>query len=180
MTILRLPYAMMIGTLIGFTALIPIAGAYIGAGVGAFMILTVSPVQALVFLIFIVILQQLEGNLIYPKVVGNSIGLPGIWVLAAVTVGGGLGGIVGMLISVPVTATVYKLLFEYLGKKEEAMGIKAIEEKPVKKESKKLLNFKKKQPEKKKEKAKSNKISVIKIIAIIDGVVNIFCHIPAS
>ena len=95
MSLLRLPYAMMIGTLIGFTALIPVAGAYIGAGVGAFMILTVSPVKALIFLIFVVILQQLEGNLIYPKVVGSSIGLPGIWVLAAVTIGGGLMGIPG-------------------------------------------------------------------------------------
>lgn len=90
MLILQLPYAAMIGAFIAFTALIPVAGAYIGAGVGAFMILTVSPVKALIFLVFIVILQQLEGNLIYPKVVGSSIGLPAIWVLAAVTVGGGV------------------------------------------------------------------------------------------
>lgn len=110
MTILRFPYAMMVGTLIGFTALIPVAGAYIGAGVGAFMILTVSPVKALAFLVFIVILQQLEGNLIYPKVVGSSIGLPGVWVLAAVTIGGGLMGISGMLIGVPITAALYQLL----------------------------------------------------------------------
>lgn len=110
MTILRLPYAMMIGTLIGFTALIPVAGAYIGAGVGAFMILTVSPVQALIFLIFVVILQQLEGNLIYPKVVGSSIGLPGVWVLAAVTIGGGVMGIPGMLLGVPTVAAVYQLI----------------------------------------------------------------------
>lgn len=157
MTILRLPYAAMSGVLVGVTALIPIVGAFLGAGISAFIICTENPMQALIFLIFLVILQQLEGNIVYPKVVGNSIGLPGIWVLAAVTVGGGLGGIVGMLISVPVTATIYKLLFEYLGKKEEAMGIKAIEEKPAEKESKKLFNFKKKQPEKKKEKAKSNK-----------------------
>lgn len=110
MSILRLPYAMMIGTLIGFTALIPVAGAYIGAGVGAFMILTVSPIQALIFLVFIVILQQLEGNLIYPKVVGSSIGLPGIWVLAAVTIGGGLMGIGGMLLGVPTAAALYQLI----------------------------------------------------------------------
>ena len=110
MSILRLPYAMMIGTLIGFTALIPVAGAYIGAGVGAFMILTVSPIQALVFLVFVVILQQLEGNLIYPKVVGSSIGLPGIWVLAAVTIGGGINGITGMLLGVPTAAAVYRLV----------------------------------------------------------------------
>lgn len=110
MLIFRFPYAVMIGTLIGFTALIPVAGAYIGAIVGALMILTVSPWQALLFLIFLVILQQLEGNLIYPRVVGSSIGLPGIWVLAAVTVGGGLLGIGGMLLGVPLTATLYRLL----------------------------------------------------------------------
>lgn len=116
MTILRFPYAMMIGTLIGFTALIPIAGAYIGAGVGAFMIMTVSPVQAVGFLIFIVVLQQLEGNLIYPKVVGSSIGLPGVWVLAAVTVGGGILGIPGMLVGVPATAAIYQLIKQDLKK----------------------------------------------------------------
>lgn len=116
MAIFRLPYATMIGALIGFTALIPVAGAYIGAGVGAFMILTVSPVKALVFLIFIVILQQLEGNIIYPKVVGSSMGLPGIWVLAAVTVGGGVMGIPGMLLGVPLTATVYRLLKDDVNK----------------------------------------------------------------
>ena len=121
MTILRLPYAMMIGTLIGFTALIPVAGAYIGAGVGAFMILTVSPVQALIFLVFVVILQQLEGNLIYPKVVGSSIGLPGVWVLAAVTIGGGIMGIPGMLLGVPTVASVYQLVRNDLNKEK---GIK--------------------------------------------------------
>ena len=157
MKILQLPYAAMSSVLVGVTALIPIVGGFLGAGISAFIICTENPMQALIFVVFLLILQQLEGNIVYPKVVGNSIGLPGIWVLAAVTVGGGLGGIVGMLISVPVTATIYKLLFEYLGKKEEAMGIKAIEEKPAEKESKKLFNFKKKQPEKKKEKAKSNK-----------------------
>lgn len=110
MAIFRFPYAMMIGVLIGFTALIPVAGAYIGAGVGAFMILTESPIQAVLFLIFIVVLQQVEGNLIYPKVVGSSIGLPGIWVLAAITIGGGLMGVMGMLLAVPVVATIYRLL----------------------------------------------------------------------
>ena len=110
MWIFRFPYAMMIGVLIGFTALIPIAGAYIGAGVGAFMMLTESPLTALLFLVFIVILQQLEGNLIYPRVVGSSIGLPGIWVLAAITIGGGLMGVLGMLLAVPVVAAIYKLV----------------------------------------------------------------------
>ena len=110
MMLFRFPYASMVGTLVGFTALIPVAGAYIGAGVGAFMIFTSSPLQALLFLIFIGVLQQLEGNLIYPKVVGSSIGLPGIWVLAAVTVGGGVLGIGGMLLAVPLTATFYQIL----------------------------------------------------------------------
>lgn len=110
MLVLRFPYAPMIGAFIGATALIPIVGAYLGAAVGAFMILTVDPLKALLFLLFIVVLQQLEGNLIYPRVVGSSIGLPGIWVLAAVTVGGGLGGIGGMLLGVPVAATAYKLI----------------------------------------------------------------------
>lgn len=112
MFLLRLPYAAMVGALIAFTALIPVAGAYIGAGVGAFMILTVSPGKAVVFLIFIVVLQQLEGNLIYPRVVGSSIGLPALWVLAAVTVGGGIMGIGGMLLGVPIAATAYQLLRE--------------------------------------------------------------------
>ncbi|MBQ4353514.1 MAG: AI-2E family transporter [Clostridia bacterium] len=112
MLIFRFPYATMIGALIAFTALIPVAGAYIGAGVGAFMILTVSPFKALMFLIFIVVLQQLEGNIIYPRVVGSSIGLPGIWVLAAVTVGGGILGVGGMLVGVPLAAALYRVVRE--------------------------------------------------------------------
>ena len=118
MVILRLPYATMIGALIAFTALIPIAGAYIGAGVGAFMILTVSPMKALIFLIFLIILQQFEGNVIYPRVVGTSLGLPGIWVLFAVTVGGGLYGVVGMLLGVPLVAAIYRLVKEDLARRE--------------------------------------------------------------
>lgn len=110
MTVLKLPYASTIGTLIGATALIPVVGAYIGAVVGVLMIIVVDPFKALVFVVFLVILQQLEGNIIYPKVVGSSIGLPGMWVLAAVTVGGGIGGVGGMLIGVPAAATVYRLV----------------------------------------------------------------------
>ena len=110
MLLFQFPYASMVGTLIGFTALIPVAGAYIGAGVGAFMIFTVSPLKALLFLVFISVLQQLEGNLIYPRVVGSSIGLPGIWVLAAVTIGGGVLGIGGMLLAVPLAAACYQML----------------------------------------------------------------------
>ena len=121
MLLFQFPYASMVGALIGFTALIPVAGAYIGAGVGAFMIFTVSPVKALLFLIFISTLQQLEGNLIYPKVVGSSIGLPGIWVLAAVTIGGGVLGIFGMLLAVPLAATFYQVLRNDVVKRNAAL-----------------------------------------------------------
>ncbi len=120
MFILQIPYAPMIGALMGFTALIPIVGGFIGAGVGAFLILMDSPIKALVFVIFVIILQQIEGNLIYPKVVGRSLGLPGIWVLAAVTVGGGVMGIGGMLIGVPLTAAAYKLLKAYVNTQDSS------------------------------------------------------------
>ena len=110
MMLLGLPYAPMIGALTAFCALIPIVGAFLAAGVGAFLILMQSPMQALIFLIFIIVLQQLEGNLIYPHVVGSSIQLPGIWVLAAVTVGGSVMGIFGMLLGVPLAAACYRLL----------------------------------------------------------------------
>ena len=120
MMILGLPYATMIGALVAFTALIPVAGAFIGGGIGAFMILMVNPIQALVFVVFLVVLQQLEGNIIYPKVVGSSMGLPAIWVLAAVTVGGGVAGILGMLLGVPIAAAAYRILRNDVnGKTEE-------------------------------------------------------------
>lgn len=120
MTIFRLPYAMLIGVLIAFCALIPIVGAFIGCGVGIFLILMVSPMKALIFLILFLVLQQLEGNLIYPKVVGNSVGLPSIWVLAAVTIGGNLMGVVGMLVFIPLCSVAYILFRTYVkGKLEE-------------------------------------------------------------
>ena len=109
MLIFRLPYAGVISVLVGFTALIPIFGAFIGVGIGAFLILLVSPIKALWFILFFVILQQLEGNLIYPRVVGKSVGLPGIWVLAAVTVGGNAFGLAGMLLAVPLCSVLYTL-----------------------------------------------------------------------
>ena len=114
MTLLGMDYALMIGTLIGVTALIPIAGAYIGAAIGAIMLFSVSHMQALGFLVFILVLQQIEGNVIYPRTVGNSLHLPGIWVLAAVTIGGGVMGIVGMLLFVPLTAAAYRLIGEWV------------------------------------------------------------------
>lgn len=125
MLIFRFPYATMIGALIAFTALIPVAGAYIGAFVGAFMILTVSPIQAVLFIVYIVVLQQLEGNIIYPRVVGSSLGLPGIWVLAAVTVGGGVMGIFGMLLGVPLAAALYRLLREDVNRDAVNQTVKA-------------------------------------------------------
>ncbi len=110
MLIFRMPYAAVISVLVGTTALIPVFGAFIGTAIGAFLILFVSPMKAVWFVVFIVILQQLEGNLIYPKVVGKTVGLPGILVLTAVTVGGNLLGVVGILISVPVCAVLYTLI----------------------------------------------------------------------
>ncbi|MGN1275937.1 MAG: AI-2E family transporter, partial [Floccifex sp.] len=121
MLLLRLPYAPMIGALVGVTALIPIVGAFIGCGVGAIMILTVSPFKAIVFVIYFLVLQQIEGNMIYPKVVGSKINLPAIWVLAAITVGGNLGGILGMLFSVPVTSSFYTLLKEATLQREKTI-----------------------------------------------------------
>ncbi|MBQ7858995.1 MAG: AI-2E family transporter [Faecalibacterium sp.] len=120
MLILRIPYAPMISALIGVTALLPLVGAYIGAIVGAVMILTVDPVKMIVFLIFLVILQQLEGNLIYPRVVGSRVNLPAMWVLAAVTIGGNVAGILGMLLGVPLAAASYSLLREATVKREDA------------------------------------------------------------
>lgn len=112
LTLLKLPYALLIGVLIAFTALIPIFGAFIGCAVGVFLTLVVSPIQALWFLVVFFVLQQLEGNLIYPHVVGNSVGLPSIWVLAAVSLGGSLMGIVGMLVFIPLCSVCYALLKE--------------------------------------------------------------------
>lgn len=118
MMALQLPYAVMIGALVGVTALIPVAGAYIGAAIGAVMIFSVSPIKAVVFLVFLVILQQIEGNLIYPRTVGSSLGLPGIWVLAAVMLGGGVMGVAGMILFVPLTAAAYRLLGQYVRKEK--------------------------------------------------------------
>lgn len=110
MMIFGFDYALTISILVGFTALIPIAGAYIAAVAGAFMIFVNSPLEALLFLIFLVVLQQVEGNVIFPRVVGESIGLPGVWVLAAVTIGGGVMGIPGMLIGVPLASALYRMI----------------------------------------------------------------------
>ncbi|HZK34682.1 MAG TPA: AI-2E family transporter, partial [Bacillota bacterium] len=112
MLIFRFPFAPMISVLIGITALVPLVGSFVGTGIGAFMIFMISPIRALWFVVFIIILQQLEGNIIYPKIVSDSIGLPALWVLVAVILGGSLMGILGMLISVPLSSVVYVLFKE--------------------------------------------------------------------
>lgn len=129
MTILKLPYALLVGVLIAFTALIPIFGAFVGCGVGAFLIFMVDPMKALIFVVLFLVLQQIEGNLIYPHVVGNSVGLPSIWVLVAVSIGGSLMGVVGMLIFIPIVSVVYALFREivYLKLKKNQIDPKELE-----------------------------------------------------
>lgn len=117
MTIGKFPYALVISVLIGFTALIPYVGAFLGCAVGILMIFTVNPVKALVFIILFNVLQQIEGNVIYPRVVGKSVGLPATWVLVAITVGGSLMGIVGMLIFIPLVSVCYTLLRRDVGRR---------------------------------------------------------------
>lgn len=117
MLLLNIPYAVTIGVLVSFTALIPIVGAIIGCVIGAIMILAYSPIKAVIFVIFLLILQQIEGNVIYPKVVGSSVGLPGIWVLVAITIGGSLWGLVGILLSVPLFSVIYAILGENVNSK---------------------------------------------------------------
>ena len=129
MTLFRMPYALMVGVLIAFTALIPIVGAFIGCAVGAFLILIDNPLQALWFVILFLVLQQIEGNLIYPKVVGNSVGLPAIWVLMAVSLGGSLFGISGMLFFIPLTSSCYALLRESVNSRNARNGVPAVRKK---------------------------------------------------
>lgn len=123
MLILRIPYAVPIGVLIGVTALIPVVGAFIGVIIGAVLIVAVNPIKVITFIIFVLILQQIEGNIIYPKVVGSSIGLPGMWVLFAVTVGGSLAGILGMLLGVPIATIIYTLLEKDINKKINSVDV---------------------------------------------------------
>lgn len=127
MTIFRMPYAMMTGVVISLTALIPIFGAFIGCAVGMFLIVMVNPIQAIWFLVLFLVLQQVEGNLIYPHVVGGSIGLPSIWVLAAVTLGGNLFGIVGILVFIPLCSVLYALFRDFVKQQLEKKGIKKVE-----------------------------------------------------
>ena len=126
LSILRMPYALLIGVLIAFTALIPILGAFIGCAVGSFLIFMVSPQQAILFVIVFLVLQQIEGNLIYPHVVGESVGLPSIWVLAAVTIGGNLMGIVGMLVFIPLLSVLYTIFREFVYLRLKKQNIKQV------------------------------------------------------
>lgn len=123
MTVFQFPYAMLVGVLIAFTALIPIFGAFIGCVISALLILLVSPMKALLFLILFLVLQQIEGNLIYPHVVGGSVGLPSVWVLVAVTVGGSLMGVAGMLIFIPLVSVLYALFREWMYKSLKKKGV---------------------------------------------------------
>lgn len=127
MIILRIPYAPMVGALVGVTALIPIVGAIIGTIVGFIMISTVAPFKAIIFLIYLLILQQIEGHVIYPKVIGGRINLPAIWVLAAITIGGELGGPLGMFLGVPAMSVAYLLIKEYTNKREKTKQNKAVD-----------------------------------------------------
>lgn len=122
MTIFRMPYAVMVGVLIAFMALIPIVGAFIGCAVGAFLIMIENPILAVWFVVMFLVIQQLEGNLIYPRIVGNSVGLPSIWVLAAVSLGGSLFGVAGMLFFIPLLATAYSLFRDSVNKRNAVIA----------------------------------------------------------
>lgn len=122
MFLLDFPYAATIGILVAFFSLIPIVGAYIGATIGFILIATHSVSQAFFFLIYLVILQQFEGNVIYPRVVGGSIGLPGMWVLMAITIGGALWGVLGMIVAVPIAASLYQMIKDNVAKRQQAQS----------------------------------------------------------
>ena len=134
MSLFHFPYALLISVLVAFMALIPIFGAFLSAVIGALLILIVSPIQALWFVVFFLVLQQIEGNLIFPHVVGSKVGLPALWVLVAVTIGGNLFGVAGMLISIPVGSVLYTLLREDVGrrlKRDESRAERGSEEEPL-------------------------------------------------
>ena len=122
LSVIGFPYPLLIGVLIAFTALIPILGSFIGCAISVFLIFMTSPVKALIFVAIFLVLQQIEGNLIYPKVVGNSVGLPSIWVLAAVSLGGSLMGVMGMVIFIPLVSVLYTLFKEYVYKRLDEKG----------------------------------------------------------
>jgi predicted PurR-regulated permease PerM len=128
MNIFRFPYALLVSVFVAFMALIPIVGAFLSTVIGALLILIVNPIQAIWFVVFFVVLQQLEGNLIFPRVVGSKVGLPALWVLAAVTIGGNAFGVIGMLINIPIFSVLYMLLRENVDKR---LGKLDLEDKPI-------------------------------------------------
>ena len=150
MSIFKMPYIPLVSVLIAVTALIPLVGAFVGCFLGAFFILVNDPIQALIFIAMFLVLQQIEGNLIYPKVVGTSIGLPGMWVLLAVAVGGDLMGVAGMLVMIPISSVVYALIREFTNKRLEERGIdpEKLRDQPIELKSK----FKENRERKKKQK----------------------------
>lgn len=128
MLILRIPFAPMVGALVGVTALIPVVGGFIGVGIGTVMILTVSPIKAVIFIVFFIVLQNIEGNFIYPKVMGSRVKLPAMWILAAVSIGGSVAGPLGMLLSVPVASTLYTLIKDATANREKKLSVSAVPE----------------------------------------------------
>ena len=142
LSILKMPYALLIGILIAFTALIPIFGAFIGCAVGSFLIFMVNPQQAILFVIVFLVLQQIEGNLIYPHVVGESVGLPSIWVLAAVTIGGNLMGIVGMLVFIPLLSVLYTIFREFVYLRLKKQNIKQVTKTEIEEYTKEEILYK--------------------------------------
>jgi predicted PurR-regulated permease PerM len=128
MFILQMPYALMISIMVGVINMIPMVGAFIGGGIGVFLIFTVSPIKALVFLVFLCIIQQIESNVFFPRIVGNKVGLPGIYVMITIVVGGSLAGVAGMILGVPLVASIYKLAVRYFQKKAQEKEEKAKKE----------------------------------------------------
>ena len=134
MLIFGIPYALPIAVLLGFTALIPIFGAVIGTTLGAILIFMVSPIKAIIFIVFVLVIQQIENNFIYPRVVGKSVGLPGMWVLLSVTVGGSVGGLVGLLIATPLCSLLYALVTQLVNERlKKNKNTDMIEEKTLEK-----------------------------------------------
>lgn len=160
MSIFGIPYAVLVGVLIAFTALIPIVGAFIGCAVGAFLIMVDDPMKALFFIVMFLILQQLEGNLVYPRVVGNSVGLPSIWVLVAVSVGGSLFGVAGMLAFIPLVSTMYMLLRDSVNERNAAMN--RSQNKPPQHNYHKNNNYKKHKSNKVENTKQDNKKGLVK------------------
>lgn len=136
MLILRLPYAMMISILVGVINMIPMVGAFIGGGIGAFIIFTISPVKCLIFIIFLCVIQQIESNIFFPRIIGNKVGLPGIYVMMTIVIGGSLFGVMGMILGVPLMASLYKIIRNYIQERQMQKEEEAQEEAELKEKTK--------------------------------------------